>query len=324
MCADKSKPAATSLQSWLATLTSMIMSNFPTQQMEFSEDLHGLPCLSLVNGRARACVSRQGAQVLSWCGTDGRERLYLSPQTGGMKRNAHHGMPVQPIRGGIPVCFPQFSDRGSLVKHGFVRNKPWTYEPEEQLAGGSRKNTALLHINDDAETCAMWPHNFRAEIQVSLQENRLTTALSVINTGNEAWQFTAALHTYLRVSDIRNTQLLRLGGERYQDATAANAEAVQLENELHIAHEVDRVYLSPPKTLHLLENGERALQIEQQGFDDTVVWNPGPIKAAALHDFPDNDWLHMLCVEAACIEKPVVLQPGQRWSGSQVLSVIQA
>lgn len=31
--------------------------------------------------------------------------------------------PPKAIRGGIPICFPQFSDFGSLGQHGFARNK---------------------------------------------------------------------------------------------------------------------------------------------------------------------------------------------------------
>ncbi|MBV5344762.1 MAG: D-hexose-6-phosphate mutarotase, partial [Rhodoferax sp.] len=58
-------------------------------------------------------VSAQGAQVLSWQSA-GRERLYLSPQS---VFDGH-----TPIRGGVPICFPQFNQRGALPKHGFARN----------------------------------------------------------------------------------------------------------------------------------------------------------------------------------------------------------
>ena len=61
-------------------------------------------------------VAEQGAQVLSWV-SDGRERLFLSP------RSALDGS--APIRGGVPVCWPQFNQRGDLPKHGFARHLPW-------------------------------------------------------------------------------------------------------------------------------------------------------------------------------------------------------
>jgi glucose-6-phosphate 1-epimerase len=58
-------------------------------------------------------VAEQGAQVLSWQ-AGGRERLYLSPTS------ACDG--TMAIRGGIPVCFPQFNQRGTLPKHAFARS----------------------------------------------------------------------------------------------------------------------------------------------------------------------------------------------------------
>ena len=64
-----------------------------------------------------------------------------------------------------------------------------------------------------------------------------------------------------------------------------------------------------------------ALRIEQQGFCDTVVWNPGPAKGAALADLePDGD-RHLLCVEAAVVGRPVSLAPGAHWQGSQTLII---
>ena len=58
-------------------------------------------------------VALHGAHVLSWV-SQGRERLYLSPHS---VMDAHAA-----IRGGVPVCFPQFNQRGPLPKHGFARN----------------------------------------------------------------------------------------------------------------------------------------------------------------------------------------------------------
>jgi glucose-6-phosphate 1-epimerase len=67
-------------------------------------DWKGLPAIALKLGQGDSVlICLQGAQVLSWVGL-GQERLFLSP------RAAHDGQSA--IRGGIPVCFPQFNQRG--------------------------------------------------------------------------------------------------------------------------------------------------------------------------------------------------------------------
>lgn len=57
-------------------------------------------------------------------------------------------------------------------------------------------------------------------------------------------------------------------------------------------------------------------------FLSAVVWNPWDKKAKAIPDFGDDDYKHMLCVEAACVEKPIVLKPGEEWRGRQELSAV--
>jgi len=53
-----------------------------------------------------------------------------------------------------------------------------------------------------------------------------------------------------------------------------------------------------------------------------VVWNPWDKKAKAMADFGDDEYKHMLCVEAAAIEKPITLKPGEEWKGRLELSAV--
>lgn len=53
-----------------------------------------------------------------------------------------------------------------------------------------------------------------------------------------------------------------------------------------------------------------------------VVWNPWDRKAKAMPDFGDDDYKHMLSVEAAAIEKPIILKPGEEWKGRIELSAV--
>lgn len=53
-----------------------------------------------------------------------------------------------------------------------------------------------------------------------------------------------------------------------------------------------------------------------------MVWNPWDKKAKALADFGDDEYKQMLCIEAATIEKPITLTPGEEWKGSQELCAV--
>jgi glucose-6-phosphate 1-epimerase len=62
-------------------------------------------------------------------------------------------------------------------------------------------------------------------------------------------------------------------------------------------------------------------RVMQQGFADAVLWNPGVAKAARLGDMPPEDWLRMVCIEAAVVARPVTLGPGKTWRGMQRLEL---
>lgn len=269
---------------------------------------HGIPALRVHGPQgSSAVVSRLGGQVLSWTTPDGRERLYLS------ERAVYDGSVA--IRGGVPVCFPQFAERGDLLKHGFVRTREW-----EVSARRSGDDYALvtLEIGDDAETHALWPHRFRLELTLMIEADRIDLELCVANTGELPFEFTAALHTYLRVVQVEDVAVEGLYGHDYRDATDGNKVVRDSGTELLIEGETDRVYRHVRRP-QMLRAGNLSLGIQQQGFPDTVVWNPWVEKCAALADMPDDDWRHMLCIEAAAADVVQELGAGDEWYGRQTL-----
>ena len=270
---------------------------------------HGIPALQL-NGPqgATAIISLQGAQVLSWIPAGGQEWLYLS------EKGDYSGK--KSIRGGVPVCFPQFSNQGNLPKHGFVRCVPWQLLNQR---ADEKSLSVTLALQDSDATRQQWPHAFAIELSIRLGANELGITLDVENTGTQPFSFTAALHTYLRVSDIAAIQIGGLGGVAFRDAANGNAESIQSEAMLKIDGEVDRVYHAAPELLTVVES-KRSLAIQAQGFAETVVWNPGPANCAALSDMLDDDHRRMICVEAACADVGIALAPGQHWRGSQKLN----
>ena len=261
------------------------------------------PCIRLHADGATALVALHGAHVLSWQPADGRERLFLSD------RATFDGQAA--IRGGIPLVFPQFAERGPLQKHGFARTTPWTFH-------GIDDDAAVFELADDGTRFPGWPHPFRARLRLLLTATQLSVALEIDNTGNTPFAFTAALHTYLRVADSANVTIEGLQGCDYEDS--ANGGTLHREHNYEVIFEgeVDRIYGDVVAPLTLVDGNDN-MPIEQEGFGDVVVWNPGESLAARFGDLSPGDHRRFVCVEAAQVVQPVVLGPGERWTGLQRL-----
>ena len=271
----------------------------------------GLPKVVLTHPGGRAEVYLHGAHVTSWRSASGAERLFLSSRS---RFSADASM-----RGGVPVIFPQFADQGPLPKHGFARTAAWTLVSAHDGSGG-RPAEAVLRLADSDATRAIWPHAFTAELRVSVSE-RLAIALTIRNPGDEAFDFTAALHTYLRVDDVASVSVEGLEGVRYVDKVDHGEAAVEVSSHLRIAGETDRVYLDVPGDVRVAGSASGTLVSSREGFPDVVVWNPGREKGDALPDMEPGDFARMLCVECAAAGQPVVLAPGESWTGTQLLAI---
>jgi len=266
---------------------------------------HGLQPLRLIgDDGAMLLLYPYGAHLCEWRPAgEARNRLFVSTTSAYRAGTA--------IRGGVPVIFPQFATEGPLPRHGFARTQVWTLLE----AGGS---CLRLRLTDSIASRALWPATFVADLELAAQGRELRMQLQVQNCGDAPLQFTVALHTYLRVEDIGAVRVEGLQGRRYRDSAAGCAICIEEAPMLAIDGEVDRIYFDTPGELTLREP-QYGLRILQQGFRDTVIWNPGAERAAALTDMEPEGWRHMLCVEAATIGAPVVLEAGARWQGAQVL-----
>src|SRR5262245_6317839 len=179
--------------------------NTATPELLFIE---GMPAVHLrAPDGAQASVLLHGAQVLSWIPAGGVERLFVSESAVYEEGRA--------VRGGVPVIFPQFEQRGPLPRHGFARDRRWKLRRAET---GADDAMAVLALSDDEATRAIWPHAFELELTVVVNANRLDIELEVQNSGDAAFSFSAALHTYLRVEEVEDARISGLRGLRYQDA----------------------------------------------------------------------------------------------------------
>ncbi|MDC8784966.1 D-hexose-6-phosphate mutarotase [Roseateles koreensis] len=275
---------------------------------------HGMDAIVLESpDGARATILLHGGHIVSWVPAGGAEQFYLSPQSAFASGQA--------VRGGVPVIFPQFAGRGPLQKHGFARSKPWQLVLAEQT---SEDALAVLRLTDDAATRMFWPHAFELELSVRLSGRDLQIELACENKSEQAFDFTAALHSYFRVNDLDEASVQGLSGLHYWDSVE-NVEKMQRVDLLLPGGDLDRIYTQVKEPLLLREQGistERRLQIRQQGFDDAVVWNPGATKCVQLADMPADGYKQMLCIEAATVAHPIRLEAGDVWVGRQDLTLL--
>jgi glucose-6-phosphate 1-epimerase len=241
---------------------------------------------------AEAVVTLYGAHLVSWKSADGVQRLFCSARSSLDGKRA--------IRGGVPVIFPQFAERGVGMRHGFARVSTW------RLAGsGTHQGDgfAVFALGADQLAPAIaqaWPHGFALQLRVAVHGQTLSLALDVRNTGSDAFAFSSALHTYFSVDEI---DAVAIGG--VQDGP------------LHISAKIDQIIhgVAGPVTL---AQPKSSLTLTQSGFPDVVVWNPGAADTAALADMEDDDYLRFVCIEAALIE-PLTLAPGAAWHGQHLV-----
>jgi glucose-6-phosphate 1-epimerase len=268
----------------------------------------GTPALSLTSaGGATAVVALHGAQLLSFVPAGGREWLFLS------ERAAF--APGQAIRGGVPICFPQFASLGTLPKHGLVRTRPWRVEATGDDGGVA---WARLDFDADEEVRRLWPHPCWPSLEVRLEDDRVALSLRVENPGEVPLSFTAALHGYFEVGDVEEAVVEGLRGVECRDAADGDSIDIERNAQLRIHGEFDRVYHAVPGPV-TLRAGDRRLRLEADGFHDVVVWNPGAEKGDALPDMAPGGWRRMLCVEAGAVRAAVTVPAGGRWTGRQVL-----
>lgn len=255
---------------------------------------------------AQATVALFGAHLLSWRTADGKERLFCS------SRSALDGSKA--IRGGVPVIFPQFNARGDGQRHGFARVSTWRLSGSSSGSGSDGNAAWAEFILTPADlapaTAQAWPHAFALRLRLSISAQTLDIDMRVQNTGTHAFPFGVALHTYYDVGRLDAASIDGLRQVRYTDHHLNSQ--VQEEAAMRFTDKTDRLYQAPPAlTLHTAAG---ALQLEQQGFNEWVVWNPGAADAAALADLADDDYLRFVCIEPARADQQP-LAAGAEWVG---------
>ena len=264
------------------------------------EQFDALTCWRVRTSGADLLIAEQGAQILSYRQGAEPPLIWLSEQA--------RGVLGQPVRGGIPVCWPWFGDlarnptallaqyRGEAAPfHGLVRNLSW--ECRDSVIDGDE--IRLRFACPAAESgLPDWPHAVDVELEILLGE-RLLLQLHSRNRGQRPVWISQALHSYFAVSDIHRVSVPALESQRYIETLDGWSECRQ-EGALQFTGETDRIYLNTPSRLELHDAGwQRRICLESHSSHSAVLWNPWIDKAQRLAQFATDAWQRMLCIETA-------------------------
>merc|ERR1719148_364677 len=221
----------------------------------------GLKYVKLVNGGSSAEVYLLGGVVTSYI-NEGVEHIAVRPDA---KMDGS-----KPISGGLSHCWPQFGP-GEIQQHGFARNVDWTVK-------SSTDTSVELELAPSDYTKEMWDKDFLCTFTVSLEEDQLTTKMTVDNKGDESFDFQAALHSYFTVSSLENLEITgSFKGKEFLNKLAGDGGEMQTEDRdtITIGEEYDRVYtgVSDP-VLNDAGTGKALSVLNTAGWSDTVLWNP--------------------------------------------------
>ncbi|KAA8492499.1 putative glucose-6-phosphate 1-epimerase [Porphyridium purpureum] len=262
----------------------------------------GMQVVRLSNAEASAEVYLYGAHVTSYV-RRGVPKLFLS-DLAALDGSA-------PIRGGIPVCFPQFGKRGPMaVQHGFARRVVW------ELGGALDAATPSVVLRLPPGEHADWDYRLGCLLKVALEvDGTLVCHMTVHNEESErACSFSTALHAYFCTPDIEKTRISGLQGTTYIDQLAGGAVVEEYPDKVEFLSEVDRIYSGVPSKI-MIECGDNLVsELELETFCDAIVWNPHVEKSRGMADLPDDAWKGFVCVEPAVAVQPVVLGAGEHWA----------
>jgi len=236
-------------------------------------------------------ASKYGAHVTNWQ-EEGKPPLIFMSETA-----VRDGS--KPIRGGIPVLFPQFGNKGPMKKsHGFARGMIWDVDESQSTKCTRSGNVHVVFtLTSSAATKELWAHDFKCEYTIALSSaGVLRLQLKVHNTGSEPMSFTSGLHTYFQVSDIAKASVVMSADET-----------------VTLTGPVDKQWLNTESSISIVDGGYmRAISMHKSGFNDVCIWSPWENykKMADLHGYKN-----LLCVEPIQIDPAVTVKAGEAWTG---------
>ncbi|GGE99102.1 D-hexose-6-phosphate mutarotase [Mycetocola zhadangensis] len=269
----------------LAKLHPLIETTLPPS-VTFDSGEGGLPRLRVDTPTATAEIYLQGAHVTCWQPTGEEPVLWMS--------RSSNFAEATPIRGGVPICFPWFGVNPEGPQHGWARITDWNLISATD--DGTDVRLVFRLTDSPATRASAWPHRFEARYEVVVgSQLTLSLSLSVTNLTDDEVTFEEALHTYLAVSDVRETSITGLRGLLFSDLTETG---FQPDAPLELTGPMTRNLVGASGDT-VMTDATRQLRITRSSAANTIVWNPWDAQAATMPDFGDDEWTDMICVETA-------------------------
>jgi D-hexose-6-phosphate mutarotase len=287
-----------------------------------------------------------GSHIVSWRSkfNDGKEdeHLWMSSLS---NLNGE-----SPIRGGIPIAFPQFANIGAMPLHGFAREYPWKLINNE-TTDISEIITLNLESNNDISLNWNFPYQFKLILIIELSLTSLSMNLEVENNSNlESFLFSGCFHTYFNTSDISNLDIYGLENCNYIDKVDDYKHKIESISIMNIKEQseifglnlcqgeyfIDRVYydidcdnelncsvLLSEIIINNNNSNKKIIINKSNSWSNWVVFNPWKYgkKGDKGVDFDDDGYLNMLCIEPAVAITTISLNPNSKWIGYQKLSI---
>lgn len=229
--------------------------------------------------------------------------LYRPIQTGNVKR------------WGLPLMIPNFSrlnngtfqEKGTkLPIHGFGRNLPWTIIEKD--------NTHLvIQLSSSDTTLASYPYEFTFNVNISIEDGRLTYLLTMENRSNEKMPVAPGFHPYFTVAQSEKMNV------KVEGISGFEAQAFDW-----VEHIPDNAYPFPHHvTIQFPGNGTLIVEEIPQNNDYALanmqVWSEPPTK-------PDHNFI---CFEPTVGSEDALNRPADRLnidqhSSKQIVLQLQA
>lgn len=250
-----------------------------------------------------ATLLLQGAQLIEFCPLEnqGQNILWLSESAEYKQGN--------PIRGGIPICWPWFGNLNknpsiiqsqianptSASPHGFARSMPWQVK---NIHEDCHFVEIILVLTSNQESKKLWPYDFSLEAKFVFSK-KFELTLTTINNDTQPFSISQALHTYLPTDDITQSYVHNTQHLDYIDALD-NWNTKQQQGKVCFYEETDRLYFFKQNSYSVrLETPRTSMLINNKNSQSAVIWNPWRVKSKRLSQFRPLDFEKMLCIETA-------------------------